>query len=86
MLPPLCRIGANTNAFPGGFRMWDGEARGNAPMKRAPRTVGKRATAAKKAAPAGKKAAPAGKKTAKPPAKKRATPRKSSRARKTKGA
>lgn len=22
-LPPRCRIGANTNAFPGGFRMWE---------------------------------------------------------------
>ncbi len=22
-LPPRCRIGANANAFPGGFRMWD---------------------------------------------------------------
>jgi polyphosphate glucokinase len=75
-LPPLCRIGANSNAFPGGFRMWDGEARGNAPVKRASRTAGKRATGAKKSPPAAKKAT-------KPPAKKRAAPRKATRARKT---
>ena len=25
-LPPRCRIGANTNAFPGGFRLWDDRA------------------------------------------------------------
>jgi len=41
-LPPKTRIGANTNAFPGGFRLWaDGVAAKTA--KRAPRKVAKRA-------------------------------------------
>jgi len=40
-LPPKTRIGANTNAFPGGFRLWaDGVAAKTA--KRAPRKVAKR--------------------------------------------
>ncbi len=42
-LPPRCRIGANTNAFPGGFRLWADAG------TRAPRAPAKRARAAKKA-------------------------------------
>jgi len=34
-LPPRCRIGANANAFPGGFRMWGKEASGK-PAAKAP--------------------------------------------------
>ncbi|MCC6195579.1 MAG: ROK family protein [Burkholderiales bacterium] len=40
-LPPRCRIGANTNAFPGGFRMWDDAAKAQAKAK--PRRAAKRA-------------------------------------------
>ena len=40
-IPPGCRIGANTNAFPGGFRLWeDGAA---APSPKPARRVAKRA-------------------------------------------
>lgn len=46
VLPPRCRLGANTNAFPGGFRLW---ADAKQPV---PRDVAKRARAAKKASPA----------------------------------
>jgi len=38
-LPPRCRLGANANAFPGGFRMWADRAatRARKPAKRATR-------------------------------------------------
>jgi polyphosphate glucokinase len=30
-LPPRCRLGDNDNAFPGGFRLWEGHARARKP-------------------------------------------------------
>ena len=44
-LPPRCRIGANTNAFPGGFRLWEDRTplRVEAKTKAKPRRAAKRA-------------------------------------------
>ncbi len=42
-LPPRCRIGANENAFPGGFRLWADAA----PRKKTTRRAAKRARSAK---------------------------------------
>jgi hypothetical protein len=44
-LPPRCRIGANTNAFPGGFRLWEGRtpSKPAAKSKATPRRAAKRA-------------------------------------------
>ena len=62
-LPPRCRIGANTNAFPGGFRLWAGAGR-RAPAKSAtPKRVDAEPAQAKAASPraaaAKRKSAPA---------------------------
>ena len=55
-LPPRCRIGANTNAFPGGFRLWAGAGG---------RAAGKSA-AAKRGGAVPARAKPASPKVAKP--------------------
>lgn len=65
-LPPRCRIGANTNAFPGGFRLWAGAARRGAGTSAASQRGGAKpargkpaSTQASKAGPSARKAAPA---------------------------
>jgi polyphosphate glucokinase len=67
-LPPRCRIGANTNAFPGGFRLWSGGGR-RAPAKTA---AAKRAGAKAARREAAPRAAP---KAAPPKAREAATPK-----------
>ena len=47
-LPPGCRAGENTNAFAGGFRMWDGPS--EAPVTTALRAALKKPRAARRAA------------------------------------
>jgi polyphosphate glucokinase len=73
-LPPRCRIGANTNAFPGGFRLWAGAARRGAGTSAASPRAGARTVRGKPASTNASKAGPATRKAppAKPAAKKRA--------------
>ncbi len=51
-LPPRCRLGANANAFPGGFRLWGDSAGGTKPRHVKPRTAKSRTP---KKRPAGKR-------------------------------
>jgi polyphosphate glucokinase len=48
-LPPKCRFGANTNAFPGGFRLWAEKAAAKAPATTTAKAPAKRRAPAKRA-------------------------------------
>jgi len=56
-LPPRCRIGANSNAFPGGFRLWGqkGPVIPASPVKPATAKPGKKAPKGDTAKPAPRK-------------------------------
>ncbi len=70
-LPPRCRIGANTNAFPGGFRLWAHAGRRGAGKSAMRERAGPKPAQARPASPKAPKTAAAGRKTtpAKPAAK-----------------
>lgn len=74
-LPPRCRLGANGNAFPGGFRLWGQKAASMPPPKvDAPGDEVKKPKSRKKRAKPAKDAGRAGGKSRKKPAKKKTTP------------
>jgi len=56
-LPPRCRIGANTNAFPGGFRLWGGAGRRAPAQSATPKRAGAKAVKARPASQKAQKAA-----------------------------
>ena len=71
-LPPRCRIGANTNAFPGGFRLWSGAGRRASGQSAASKGAGADASHATPAPPKTPKAAARRKTAPAKPAVKRA--------------
>jgi len=80
-LPPRCRIGANTNAFPGGFRLWAGAGRRAPAQSATPKRADAESAQAKPASPKAPKAAAAKRKAApaKPAAKRAPRARRATR-------